>query len=199
MAFLNMSDSTSTCPRLGAWRELATPVRSCGRSTADGCSSAFFPNNGQRYSRICGRITGYGINRPDSFADRELTLTVDENYLDGVSITRGNPRQHIWSFAASYGDRRKNICPCVATSMSIVPNFVGENYFCESSRDSDGHIWDGMGCLQNRVCECTHNNPPWFCQVLGGDTDDIMEIRICGDQEHSDEQTPVELVEIYVQ
>lgn len=93
IAFLNMSDSTMTCPRLGAWEEVSTPVRSCRRSTADGCSSAFFPNDGGQYSRVCGRIIGHQYNTPDSFGDRDSSVTIDDNYLDGVSVTRASPRQ----------------------------------------------------------------------------------------------------------
>ena len=196
IAYLNMSEPTEQCPP--AWQEVTTPVRACRRRIGDGCSSATFSNNGVRYSQVCGRVTGHRRNRPDGFSDRSPTVTIDQSYVDGVSITHGSPRQHVWTFAAAFGDRSINVCPCTTTSGISVPQFVGDDYFCENSPELGDPLWDGEGCGTGNSCECTFNNPPWFCQELQGAVTDDIEIRICGDQSLADEQTPVEFIEIYV-
>ena len=43
------------------------------------------------------------------------------------------------------------------------------------------------------------NTPPWFSVQLPAPTNDKIQVSICGDQSTTDEDTPVELIEIYVQ
>ena len=61
---------------------------------------------------------------------------INKAYLDGVSITRGSPRKHIWSFASGLTEQQTDqyVCPCNvgATSLSHTPSFVGNDYYCES-------------------------------------------------------------------
>ena len=52
---------------------------------------------------------GYQYRVPDAFKDG-TGQTIDGHYLDGVSITHGMPRNHIWSFAAEWRDN--SYCPC---------------------------------------------------------------------------------------
>ena len=201
IAYLNTTDTSQQCP--SAWRLITTPRRTCGRSTdAASCDSAIFPSNGIQYSNICGRVIGYQDQSPDGFRNN---IDIDSHYLDGVSITHGIPgsRQHIWSFAGSYFN---TICPCVGGPRP--PSFVGQDYFCETGNDnnadwagmffSDDPLWDGQDCGTSNTCECTLNNPPWFCKQLPQATTDDIEVRICGNQDLSDEDTPVELIELYV-
>lgn len=40
---------------------------------------------------------------------------IEDIYVDGVSLTHGHPRQHIWTFAVAddeEADGHINICPC---------------------------------------------------------------------------------------
>ena len=74
------------------------------------------------------------IGVPDAFDGPHLINTF---YLDGVSVTHGSPRQHIWSFVTGLDEGRdfsQSTCPCVAesTNDNTTPSFVGQNYFCES-------------------------------------------------------------------
>ena len=50
---------------------------------------------------MCGRVIGYQIGSPNSFASDQYNkrLTIDQAYVDGINITNGNPRTHIWSYA----------------------------------------------------------------------------------------------------
>ena len=55
-----------------------------------------------KYSKVCGKVTGYQYASPGAFATyyNNQALTLDGNYVDGVSITHGHPRRHIWTVAA---------------------------------------------------------------------------------------------------
>ena len=73
--------------------------------------------NGVKYSRVCGKIIGYQYYTTNAFTlyYRDRSLTVDDNYVDGVSLTHGQrPRKHIWTFAAAIEENRSgaSACPC---------------------------------------------------------------------------------------
>ena len=60
----------------------------------------------------------------------------------------------------------------------------------------DDPLWDGAGCSSLSTC-CQFNSPPWFCRALPQPTTDDLEVRIC--HARGLEDTPVQLVEFYVQ
>ena len=207
VAYLNMSDPTQQCPSV--WREI---TRVCGRrSTSPSCEGLNYTTGGEQYDQVCGRIIGYQLGAPDAF--RGLSRSIDSTYLDGVSVTYGSPRQHIWSFAGGL-DEDSSVqpsfsCPCVngSTNGNEIPSFVGQNYFCETGitqwdgifffwRSSDP-LWNGQGCGPTSSC-CTFNSPPWFNVQLSSPTTDDIEVRICGDSGIRDEDTPIQLMELYV-
>ena len=206
VAYLNMSDPTQQCP--SAWREYNTGgVRACGRpSTSGGSCAATTYSIDFQYRRVCGRVVGYQFASPDAF----LPGNISQNYVDGVSITRRSPREHVWTYAAgvsesiSAGDYIKNNCPCSGSRGSKAPSFIGNNYYCESgnpNRDwasqlyTVDKLWDGLQC-EDSCCTGT-DTPLWFKVQLNTTTNDDMEIRICCDQGTGNEDTPVELIEIY--
>ena len=213
VAYVNMAISSQQCP--SAWREYTSPVRSCGRpSTSSGsCPSTIFGTYGVTYSRVCGRATGYQYGTTDAYAVNDIpnprqVMSVDDNYVDGVSVTRGNSRSHIWTFAAGHSTSSSDpfACRCDNPSARRSPSFVGNNYFCESSATSDSSVgtfytnnrlWDGSGCVGGTCC--TSNSPPWFNVQLPSSTTDDIEVRICGDEGTNNEDTPIRLLEIYVQ
>ena len=50
---------------------------------------------GIQYSQVCGRIIGYQVGHPQAlFSNLNI---IDGSYVDGVSLTYGSPRQHIWT------------------------------------------------------------------------------------------------------
>jgi hypothetical protein len=183
--------------------------------TGIGCSSTVFPVHGVSYERVCGRIIGYQDRTPNAFFPyhRNRSLTIDDLYLDGVSLTHGSrPRQHIWSFASALDetDGHQSGCPCINIGLltqPVVPPFVGSDYFCDtgSSDDvkndvfyADNPLWDGEGCGSQNIC-CLFNNPPWFSKTLDRSTSDDIEMRICRDAGRFNEDVPLELVQLYVQ
>jgi hypothetical protein len=60
VAYLNMSDSTQSCPPV--WRDRSTNgVRVCGRPAGSfsQCHSTFYSTSGHSYDRVCGQVIGY--------------------------------------------------------------------------------------------------------------------------------------------
>ena len=217
VAYLNMSDPLQQCP--SAWRLYSTNgtngVRACGRpvTSRQSCPAVHYPTSHQ-YHRVCGRIIGYQVATPGAFhsvnADRQPT-TLDDPYVDGVSVTYGHPHSHIWTLAAgvtegSYFDGAGPDCPCSRSGATQAPDYVDNNYYCESGNSDDrgilGHLyssdplWDGQQC-EGQCCE-NGKSPPWFSVQLPNPTLDDIEVRICGDESTDNEDTPVELIEIYV-
>ena len=204
VAYLNMRDPTQQCP--SAWRLYNTgEVRACGRLSRSGgsCPATTYSIDIQ-YRRVCGRVVGYQYGSPDGF----LTGNINQRYVDGVSITRGSPRDHVWTYAAGVTESvRVNLysnCPCSGSPGRGAPSFVGNNYYCESGNPSStwsnqlytgDKLWDGLQC-EGSCCTDTVT-PLWFKVQLSNTTSDYIEIRICGDSGTSDEDTPVELIEIY--
>ena len=206
VAYLNMSDPSQQCPSV--WQQYTTPHRVCGRrSSSASCEGLNYTTGSVQYNHVCGRIIGYQIGSVDSF--RHSSQSIDTYYVEGVSVTRGSPRQHIWTFAAGLDEQRPMYaCPCVNGSTVTVPSFVGQNYFCESGLTSwpqnygvfypnGDPLWDGQGCGPTSSC-CTFNSPPWFNVTLSGPTTDYIEVRICASEEIGDEDSPIQLIELYV-
>ena len=172
----------------------------CRKKVDIGCSSAIFPSHGVGYSKVCGRVYGYQKDTTNAF--ERFThcpgCTIDQHYVEGVSITHGSPRQHIWSLAASY---RAAYCPCSNNPIRAhVPSFVGQDYFCDvEGRDTyttADRLWDGSGCLSGseRCCE----KGPWFCKDLPQPTTDDIEFRLCADEGRGNEDVYIEHIELYV-
>ena len=168
------------------------------------CSPATFNLSGILYSRVCGRIKAYQLGTPEAF---HPTQDIDSVYVDGISLTHGNPRQHIWTFAADSNTNSTN-CPC-SPSHQTTPtpslDFVGEDYFCNTASDDssltyhfDNPVWDGDDCIPGNMC-CSFNSPPWFYKQLPRPTTDDIEMRVCADQTRGDEDIVIESLEIYVQ
>ena len=223
-AYLNMSDPTQTCPP--AWELLTTPRRSCARSSNAGgltCYSAMFPIQSIQYHQVCGRIIGYQYGQPEAFVAGNVgdPQIIDGAYVDGISLSYSTPRQHVWSFAATLDERSglraagsglyRAQCECTDSTdvaMLDVPSYVGNDYFCETGVPprqtysnsifyADDPLWDGQGCDPTSTC-CTFNNPSWFFKQLPQSTNADLEVRLCSLQGARVENTPIELIEIYV-
>ena len=105
VAYINMTDPEAECPSgLNEVSNSTTGQRACGRSVDEKypkknkrSSSVTFPVN-TTYSQVCGIVRGYQYGTMDAF--QETTgETVDQTYVDGLSITRGISRQHLWTLA----------------------------------------------------------------------------------------------------
>ena len=217
LAYLNMSDSTVNCP-FGFRLYQSGGVRACGRpvTSSGSCVSVQFPSNGISYSQVCGRVTGYQYYTTDAvdnyFAPNSSHNNLNAEYVDGVSITRGSPFQHVWTLIAASFEENSNhyqLCPCATDSLQQVQSFVGDHYFCEAGfagvhRQQQLYIsdplWDGQGCGSEESPCCNATGIPWFHRDYGNTTTtDYIELRVCGDEGTDNEDTPVGYYEIYVQ
>ena len=211
VAYLNMSDATQSCPS-GLTLYQFGGVRACGRpeSNVGSCASVQFPSNNISYSQVCGRVVGYQYDSPEAISNVTGANRNDLNsyYVDGVSITRGSPRQHVWTLMA---DTVHHFCPCASVSpgnSTIVQSFVGDHYFCEAGAINTGTtgvyfpddpLWDGQGCDPSETNCCLAPGIPWFHRDYGDTTTtDDLELRVCADERRSNEDSPVGYYEIYV-
>ena len=215
VAFINMTDTSYNCPT--GLNLTSYSKRTCGRShtTDGGCSSTTFSVGGLPYSRVCGRIRGYQFGGTGAF-DLD-SRDIDSYYVDGISLTHGasGSRQQFWTFAAGASEVTTIYpnfgCPCDTAPPSVVPAFVGNDYFCESGLhsewDNSQHVgvlfpndvlWDGQNCTSNSTC-CQFNNPPWFTKNLTNATTDDIELRICTNSQITFDDVPIEFMELYVQ
>ena len=193
MFYLNASRSDQICP--GQWNLVTSPVRGC--AGAGSCHSAFSDEISTTYGKVCGRIIGEGVRSPDAF--HRSPITIEGNYLDGVSVTHGAPgsRTHIWTLGAGHPGAR---CPCDTSNRDIAPlppAEVGDNYFCDRADGLDP-LWTGESCASDNPC-CSFHNPPHFSVQLPAVTTDRIELPICTDQVQGDETVLVLFAEVYVQ
>ena len=208
---LDMRNSNHQCPP-GTTLRTDLPRRLCGigaRQDGEYCSSTDFNTYGIEYSQVCGKIIGYQDRGPDAFDQAQMPVAIDGGYVEGISLTHGNnPRKHIWTFAAALDEVQagRNICPCTNRNYAATqpPSFVGNDYFCDTGSEGlwqpilyvDDPLWDGAGCgPSNDFCDL--NNPPWFRKQLSLATADDIEMRFCHSPSPTDEDTPVEIIEIY--
>ena len=207
VAYLNMTDPSEECPR-GFRLYNQDGVRACGRpaSSSGGCqSSVQFQSYGVPYSEVCGRVTGYQYYTTDAF--HTPNVGINSHYVDGVSLTHGSPRKHIWTFVASPHESSHSTynCPCMPGSAQSSPAFVGNDYFCESGYSGPlvnklytDPLWDGEGCGSLETICCQAAGLPWFHKRLSAPTNDNIEMRVCANQETTDEDICVGYYNIYV-
>ena len=70
------------------------------------CSSVIYHVFEVEYKMIKGWIRGYQKGTTDGFrASHEDGVGIDGAYVDGVSITIGYPRMHVWTYVASRSER----------------------------------------------------------------------------------------------
>ena len=202
IAYLDMRNGEEKCPD-GLRLYEVNGVRACGRPSS-GCASVSFPFEGISYSEVCGKVIGYQYYSTDG---ADSSKGINDIYLDGISLTHGYPRSHIWSFISGYYESgSRSACPCGSVGSQSAPSFVGKHYFCEAATVppwkanlyTDDPLWDGKGCGSiERAC-CNLPGLPWFHRSFSYTTSDYIEMRVCGDEDNNNEDAPVTLFEIYV-
>ena len=202
---INMTNPLETCP--SPLHTVTSPKRICAKQGGAGCSSVLFATHGVPYTQICGQAIGYQFYSPDGFAQHYSNARINSAYLDGISITYGKPRRHLWSYAVGLAQShldRIDACPCASSLGAQPPSFVKNHYYCESG--NVGHaasqwftndpLWDGEGCPYNNTC-CDPPNLPWFYRRITTSTTEDIEVRWCKDEPDANEDIGVELIELY--
>ena len=200
IAHLDMTKQQS-CP--SPLRTLTSPKRMCvQQQTAAGCTSVEYPTLGVPFTHVCGQAIGYQHASVDGLDAVRTTKTINNPYVDGLSITYGSPRRHVWTYAAGHIRR----CRCHRNSIaSLPPSFVGQHHYCDGYPVDRAYVswypqywlWDGEGCPAGNTC-CNPPNLPWFHRTLNTATTDDLEVRWCRDEPASNEDIGVEALEIYV-
>ena len=187
IAYFDTTRGDPCPPGLHTSTNTTSSQRACGTINGTrGQLSLKFPTGGS-YTNVCGRVRGYSGWNVFAFHlySQRGQNTLDTNYADGVLITRGSPRQHLWTYAAGLSETyltTRNLCPCARSSYnpSWIPSFVGSNYYCETGRLGTGPnrkiwwddpLWDGQGCVTSGNTCCDRYG--WFHRHVPPTTDDI--------------------------
>ena len=208
--YINMTNVNNTCPQ-GLTYTVVGSTRICTNSqSSGGCTSVIFPTRGVPYTKVCGRVFAYQRGSSDGFGNYHYAnqQSLNDYYFDGLSVTHGSPRSHIWTFGAGLSKGNNypiNNCPCALYPGPEAPPFVGENYFCESGVSGqftlglwylDDPLWDSQGCVSGSTC-CNRGGP-WFTTTLSQQVSNDIEVRWCFSSGAFDEDIGVEQLEIYV-
>ena len=205
VGYINMSESGATCPP-GLTQQQYNNIDHdvCGLPNSGKFSHTFFSTQGIGYSKVCGQLRGYQYRSPDAFHGNNI----ESCYVDGISITHGSmPRKHIWTYAGGLtSDNVGGCCPCNSNNCGYKPNFIGDDYYCESGIINNWQhvlyvndpLWDGQLCDGNEGPCCTNPKMPWFIKTLSEITTEDIELRVCADQVYPDEDTPLDIIELYI-
>ena len=203
IAYLNTNESPVTCPDAFEVRNDTSSPPLCRRNNISaGCSSVIYPSYGTSYSQVCGTVRVHPEGTPDGFSSHNSNQrpsngqSVNQNYVDGVSLTYGDSsnRNHIWTYTAvifvGHDSSGCEICN------NRKPNIPGSNFSCiiahcdSSSNCYPSTLWD------NEVQQCFGNET--FYRQLSVSTTDNIEMRVCRDQDRSDEDFLISFVELFV-
>lgn len=214
IAYLDMVQGHA-CPT--PWSDIVMPGTSkevCKAPDDAGCFSTTYSTSNMNYNKVCGQVSGYQKGCTDAFypAAYLKKKSINDVYVDGISITLGNPCKHVWTYATGLsddGNYPKYNCPCAHIPGPDPPSFVGDHFYCESG-DTGGHsclqyysldaLWDGKQCEGSNDNCCTNPDLPWFFRQLARSVNaSDLEVRICNSESTSEEDTLLEHLELYVQ
>ena len=206
------------CP--GEWRNITTPddntlyppIPVCRSLLSDaGCYSTNYSINGVKYSKVCGKVRGYHKGTTEALNEVVGVHDIDGPYVDGISITLGQPRKHVWTYAMGYsddGDFPDFNCPCASTPGVNAATFVRNNYYCESASEgaasrniyyTNEPLWDGDGCTGAANTCCANVGLPWFYRQFPVAQEEDIEVRLCHDEPYSNEGVFLDQLQLFVQ
>ena len=203
------------CPT--GWRKITTAhptypsIDVCQSTTGNlGCFPIIFSVYNANYTKVCGKARGYQRGTTDAFGIPFSTKSIDGPYVDGLSITLGNPRKHVWTYAIGISDEGELgtlHCPCAANPGAKAHSFIGNHYYCESGAIrpplqflvySDDPLWDGDGFVNaNNNC-CAHPAMPWFFRNFPVAQQEDIEVRLCQDEDNGNEGVSIDQLQLYV-
>ncbi len=157
----------------------------CVRTSSEpGCSEMSFPlSKDTPFSNLCVRAGGSFFGSTDGYhgTERSVNTTIDDNYVDGISLTCNisSQRNHLWTFSAR-----------VANCSQGVPDFVGTNHSCLRFINS----------YNRALCTLIEPAPPTFLRHFQEPVPDSIEVRLCQDQHRDNDHEGLYLedLELYV-
>ena len=123
MRIADYDTSRDDCPK--GWNKITANGIAVCRSPSDsaGCYSSMFST----YN--VGKVRGYQKGSPSAFAEVSVP-SLDNGYVEGISITLGNPRKHVWTYAIGLsddGNHQSGIhnCPCARNrGLHLLENII---------------------------------------------------------------------------
>ena len=178
--------------------------RLCEKNSGNSCASVTISVDGQSYTQVRGKVAAYAYNTPDAFRRLHGAGSgINDPYVDGISITYGSPRNHVWTYAASGGTLSAYTCPEIGDAITKQPAFVGLDYICVVASKLVAKGGDNLfdvpifTTLGNCVGDCPDDLA--FCVTLDESTSDDLELRICTDQSKTDEDIFLKSYDFYIQ
>ena len=209
---IDMTKSGSSCPS-GLQYFKSSSKAGCRKNTNRGCSSVTFTTYETSYSKICGKIVGYQHGTPDAFKIyhvQKIPTRLEDQYVDGISLTFNSPKEHIWTFTSMpswfYKDH-ENGCPGKLSNTSHIPSFISRDYFCETGVDlgesalklhTEQPLWDGVG-VGTFPSGFDGMRSPWFVKKLPNLVKKNINMRVCMDENRDNEDILIEKIFFYVQ
>ena len=203
IAYLNTDENPVTCPDAFEVRYVTSSPPLCRRNNASaGCSSVIYPSYGTSYSQVCGTVRVHPEGTPDGFSSHNSNQrqrngqSVNQNYVDGVSLTYGDSsnRNHIWTYTAATTVRLdRSGCGICNNSKPIV---LGTNFTCTNTYCSNDNSCFPNTLWGNDTKQCFGNET--FYRQLSESTTDNIELRVCRDQGRDDEDILISFVELFV-
>lgn len=159
----NMSNKDENCPPNWQRTERHGLV-GCTSKINGGCSPIYIELGNTKFSSVCGKVAGHQIAFPDAFAVQDSKY-IDKLYVDGLSITFGSPKQHVWTYGVGaskgelYGGTDGN-CPCDKGKPQ--PGFVGGHMYCDSGhRNSLTADIQQHGVIDTVIYSEVYNHSLW--------------------------------------
>ncbi|XP_065911424.1 uncharacterized protein [Dysidea avara] len=200
------------CP--STWKNFTIPNTSkivcrSGQDAA-GIYSATYSTEGacEGFQHFCGKVIGYQKGSPSAFIGG--TRSLERDYLEGISITYGKPRKHLYSLAvgltATSASYQESNCPCSKYPGRLPPAYVRDYFYCDSGNLGaptvdkfypDNPLWDGEGCSLDYSC-CAQPGMPYFYRKLLVPVKEDIEVRMMADEAFSNEAVLVGTMELYV-
>eukprot|EP00928_Gymnodinium_smaydae_P052857 TRINITY_DN369_c0_g1_i1.p1 TRINITY_DN369_c0_g1~~TRINITY_DN369_c0_g1_i1.p1 ORF type:complete len:1611 (-),score=299.81 TRINITY_DN369_c0_g1_i1:141-4973(-) len=153
------------------------------------------------YNRVVGRIEAYQKGSMDAFAagTRDSSGVDSPNYVDGVSVTIGNPRAHLFTFAVaqSYDTNlgTAGLCACIPGIQTLVcggsnpPGWLPYGLVTSPLTCDSGTIGGGDANWQPRRMVVTFD-------VQVASTTDVVEVRLMADQASGNEDVGIAILTI---
>ena len=227
MRIADLDTTRDKCPP--GWIKNSGYNSLCTEGSAADCYSTHFTTDGTSFSRVCSMMKGYqkgsmdglypyghaAFGYTDYIPPVPVSTSLDGIYVDGVSITYGHPRKHIWTYAVGFSEdydysiqKNRFSCPCAKFPGTTPPPYIGNDYYCESGNTgyhdtttlhSNDPLWDGKKCPSENNC-CNRLGMPWFFQQLPvKESASSIEVRICHDEVFANEGVGIEQLQLYIQ
>lgn len=150
---------------------------------------------------VAGLVRGVRAGDPDAFT---TLADVEAAYVDGVAITRGAPRRHLFTYVAGRGDgldteAGSESCPCLGGLAAHA--FVQGAYRCDTApRPAEAAVWnldDPLWNVEDALDDaCAIGSVEHFLAVEQEESDDDVEVRVMTNS--GGEDIALTAVELYV-